>query len=154
MILQANIIGYAGTPATVIGYLDLDEQQLIIQAVSKIRNMRYENKESGESAGFVSNVPTDDFDLFFDERDFAKAFKSYRTFDGAKTLFFEQSTQRATPRIEINAISDNGSSYLISSETTNEQIAVIAMCYFAQQAIESEKVNDMYDELGEFFSVM
>lgn len=154
MILQANIIGYAGTPATVIGYLDLEEQQLIIQAVAKIRHMRYENNETGESAGFISNVPTDDFDLFLDEQDFGKAFKSYRTFEGARALIFEQGTQRATPRVEINAINDNGSSYLISPETTNEQIAVIALCYLAQQAIESEKVNDMYDEFSDFFSVM
>lgn len=148
MILQANIAGYRGTPATVIGYIDFDTQLLYIKGVAKLKNDRFQ-----DDTGFISNVTTDDFDYFFSEDDFGRAFREYRQFDGSNKLYFESDAKRAIPNVEINKIGENGTDYLISPDTTNEHIAVLAICLLARKAIEVNTTNEMYETLDEFFTI-
>lgn len=141
MILQANITGYTGNSATVLGFLDVIERKLYIKGVAKMKNERY------KEAGFISNVPTDDFDYFFSEQVFGEAFIEFRRFNGSNSLIFDGETRRATPNVEINQIKESGTNYLISPDTTNEQVAVIALCFMAKNVLEAEKVNEMYEDI-------
>lgn len=153
MILQANIVGYLGTPATVVGYLDVSEQRLYIKAVGKLRQERFQNPNTKEQAGFISNVPTDDYDYFFSERDFGQAFRYFKEYDGSGHLIFDPTTVRARPVVEMNKITETGTDYAISPDTTNEQVAIIALCFFAKSATQAECASALYDELSAFFTV-
>lgn len=145
MILQANIVGYAGSGATILGYLDVEERKLYIKAVSNLCAKRFINQESLEQAGLISNVPTDDFDYFFSEDDFGQAFRDFKQFDSSLSLIFDGDTKRAIPRIEMNKITDSGTDYAISPDTSNAHIAVIALCFLARNAFDAHTEEQMYE---------
>lgn len=144
MILQANIGGFQGSPASAFGYIDTDSQTLYINTVTKLVSTRFVAND-GEQAGLISNQPTDDYDCFFSEQNFKQAFLDYRYYANSDKLVFESSAKRATPRVEIDQIRESGTTLSISPDTTNEQIAVLALCFFAHQVTEAEHVNNLYD---------
>lgn len=147
MILQANIGGYTGRAATVIGYFDMESQTLLIKAVDGLKASRF------NGAGLITNQPSDDCDYHFSEQDFAQAFRDFRYFQYSDRLIFENAAQRAMPQVEINKITESGSDLAISPSTTNEQMAVLALCFFARVAGDSEKALSMHDELSPYFSI-
>lgn len=145
MLLQANIGGYKGRTATVIGFLDLENHQLQIEISGKMVDKRFKSAD-GEEAGLISNQPLDDMDYQFSEQDFAEAFKAYRLYANSDRLLFSTDTQRAKPMLEVDKITEKGSQFAIYGDITNEQVATLALCLFAKMAEDSQIALAMYDE--------
>lgn len=151
MILQSNIGGYMGRPSTIIGFLDTKTETLLIQACGELKHERYKSPDK-EEAGFVSNQPTDEYDLFFNEDLFKEGFSAFREFTASNGIVFGEKVRQIVPNLEIDKITENGTSFQVSPDTKNENIAVVAMCYFAKQVLKQEVANDMFDMM-EFFSI-
>lgn len=145
MYLQANIGGYTGQIATVIAYLDIKNHELSIDIVGKMNAKRFCD-EAGNEAGLITNQPLDDCDYLFSEQDFAEAFKAYRYYANSGRLLFDERAKRATPPLEVEKITESGSSFIIYGGITNEQLAVIALCLFARQVTDAQIALEQYDD--------
>lgn len=144
MYLQANIGGYTGQIASVIAYLDIEQQELSIDVVGKMNPKRFCDDE-GYEAGLITNQPLDDCDYQFSEQDFNEAFKAYRFYANSGRLIFDEKTKRATPPLEIDKITESGSSFIIYGGITNEQLGVIALCFFAKKVTDAQIALEQYD---------
>lgn len=149
MILQANISGYAGRASTVIAHLDIDSEILTIIQANKMITKRY-TSEDGEESGVVSNNIGENCDFFFNEENFKDAFKTYRTLDSSKKIIFSKKAQNIKPKIEIDKISETGTSFLVSADTTNDHVAVLALSLYARHALDTEIALSLNDDLDLF----
>lgn len=143
MYLQANIGGYSGQVATVIAYLDIENHELSIDVVGKMNPTRFTDEE-GNEAGLITNQPIDDCDYIFSEQDFLEAFKAYRFYANSGRLLFDEKAKRATPPLEVDKITESGSSFTIYGGITNEQLAVIALCLFASKVTDAQIALEQY----------
>lgn len=144
MYLQANIGGYTGQVATVIAYLDIGNSELSIDIVGKMNPSRFCDDE-GNEAGLITNQPLDDCDYIFSEEDFSEAFKAYRYYANSGRLLFDEKAKRATPPLEVDKITESGSSFIVYGGITNEQLAVIALCLFARKVTDAQIALEQYD---------
>ena len=151
MILQANIGGYMGRPSSVIAFLDEDTEILLIKACGPMARKHFKSKD-GEEASLVSNQSTDEFDLFFNEELFKEAFDSFRSFTANGQIIFDEKVRQIVPNLEVDKITEKGTSFQVSPDTKNENIAVIALCYYAKEALKQQVANSMFDEI-EVFSI-
>ncbi|MFT0805046.1 hypothetical protein U0W77_04385 [Avibacterium paragallinarum] len=149
MLLQANIGGFQGRPATVLAVLDENEQRLYIDRAIALREERAKN-ELGEMAGLITNQPQKDFDYSFSEKDFRQAFQDFRFYHNSSRLTFGQLAKQAIPAVEIDKITENGTNFAIYGEITNEQIAVIALCFFAQKTTQMQDSLNAFEHYSDF----
>lgn len=153
MILQANIGGYSGRSASAFADLDLEDHTLYVEVIDKLKTQRYIT-EDGEEAGVISNQIDDDFDYFFSEDDFKEAFQAFRNYEKNGRLVLSNDTKRASPRVEFGKISNTGTEFLIDPDITNEQMAVIALCFFAHKASNAAIAEEMNENVNtQIFSI-
>lgn len=151
MLLQANIGGFKNRPATVLAVLDEKAQRLYIDRAIAMKPER----AKGE-AGLITNQPQDDFDYQFSEKDFRQAFQDFRFYQNSGRLAFGNLAKQAIPAIEIDKITESGTNFAIYGDITNEQFAVIALCFFAKkttQAQEALNAFELYDEFNEWETI-
>lgn len=139
MLVQASINGYSGRPATVVGFLDFNTQLLFIKKSDELKQGRFSN------SGLITNVVMPEYDRWFDEGDFGDAVAAFREFDGSGRLHFDKKAERSRPTIQVEKISENGSTLSISSDITNEQVAVIAICLLAKDLHAYHISNQLQD---------
>lgn len=151
MLLQANIGGFAGRPATVIAVLDENEHLLHIA-----RSITMHAERVKEQAGLITNQPQTDYDYQFSEKDFLQAFLDYRFYQFSGRLSFDNSAQQARPTVEIDNITESGTNFAIYGDITNEQFAVIALCFFAKKTTQAESALnafELYEKFNEWETI-
>lgn len=142
MLLQATIAGYQGRPATVIAALDEQRQKLHIERADKMVQSRFKD----DSTGLITNQPLDDYDYLLSETDFNQAFSAYRFYQYSGRLTYGALAQRAVPPLQIEKFTENGANLMISGDITNEQIAVIALCFFAQKVTQAQDALSAFED--------
>lgn len=151
MLLQANIGGFSGRPTTVIAVLDENEHRLHID-----RAIAMHPNRAKAHAGLITNQPQKDFDYQFTEKDFRQAFLDYRFYQFSGRLSFGNLAQQARPAVEIDKITETGTSFEIYGDITNEQLAVIALCFFAKKTTQAQaalNAFELYDDFNEWETI-
>lgn len=134
-----------------IAVLDENEHRLYIDRAIAMRPER-----AKEEAGLITNQPQEDFDYQFSEKDFRQAFQDFRFYQNSGRLAFGNSAQQARPTVEIDKITESGTNFAIYGEITNEQFAVIALCFFAKKTTQAQSALnafDIYDDFNEWETI-
>lgn len=147
-LIQATFIGYSGEPATVLSVYDAAERL----AVGSIKN--YE-KERRPGCVVITNDTTLERDLFFTEEMLLEAIQAYFTLrngiaaDKGNRLVIGPANNRASPEgaVQPLEVTPAGRKYQVNPDISNAQMALIATCYFAVNAVAIAKTVEDADEI-------
>lgn len=154
--IQATISGYSGKPCSLLSVYYRDSG---ILAIAKIHAY---TEESVKEASIITNVPRIKRDAFFTESDLKTAIQCFKTMsarvlpDGSSGIEMSASVGRANPAhtLESNGIDVSGEKFKIAPDVTNEQIAVLATCFFVDRIETRDNdialingLNEAYDKL-------
>lgn len=152
--LQANIGGFSGRPATVLGALDEKTGILVVAATTDLIPRR-------EGCVVISSDSRADRDSLFRHDDLKDAITAYYYLKGAVAedgrsaqLRFTERAMRAEPAgaIEIDGVDVNGPIYRISPDAGNAQIAALALCRYAKLSGAVTDALSMADDLAALLS--
>jgi len=158
--LQANIGGFGNSAdaVMVLGELLLDSQILLIDAAVKVRPGQVEKRI--QDCAVVSNNPaTEDRDALFAEANLRQAVGDYFDFKARNLLELDGDARQYDPEtgIEMDGIDERGRKYRFNSSITNGQVAVLVLCWFAQEQVRSRQAareaQNYADMQGSMFSV-
>lgn len=141
--LQANIVGFSGANATVIGFLDDVTGYLLIKKGGNLVNKRFD-----ENCALVTNLKNKnaDYDVFFTDKDLSQAIDYYDNLNSQGMIKIDSSLARAIPQIQSDKITERGVSYSIYKDILNEQVGVLAICFLAKKITEQTQALDLFDE--------
>lgn len=151
--LQANISGYLGKAVSLFAILDTDTGVLNIQKKSK----NFQNRN--EDFVLITNIPRVDNDFYVDQTMLLDSIESYYrmkngfSYDNVTPLLnIGNQVGGADPSsgIEINGVNTSGMDYRIAPDIQNIQVAVLAMCLYAERL---NVVNDTLEMFGELNSL-
>jgi hypothetical protein len=145
--IQAEITGYGGPAANLLGALDSESGLLI---VAKELDMG----ERQPDALVASNDPRSERrDRLFTEADLQDAIRLYfrATSTGMIELLANVAKHEVAHRIQKSGINENGTRYELSPEITNGSVAVLALVLLADNAYKAQSATDFSSELAEFF---
>lgn len=158
ILIQAAIVGYAGSPKTLYSVYNPGIGILAISRLGSFNPVRRPH-----TALVTNDAAVDDRDSLFTENDLHDAIDAYfsllhsRTKDGhSSRLTYSQeiSVGSVSPesRIERESIDVNGSKYRIAGDISCAQIACLATCLFAQHSDAVVASEKMFDDLNAFLS--
>lgn len=160
--LQANIGGFgsAGSGAeavTVLGEMLLDSQILLIDAAVRVRAGAAEKRYEG-CAVVTNNASSEDRDALFTEDSLRQAVGDYFDFQARGLLALDGDARQFDPAsgIEQDGIDERGRKYRFNAAITNGQVAVLVLCWFAQEQVRSRKSAESareYQELQSLFNI-
>lgn len=137
-MMQANVLGFGGKPATVLGLYDPDNDTLTIAKAPD-----YKRERVKESLVITNDQAAQVRDALFTADDFQAAINAYIAMrdgygrDGAtKRLILAADVERFNPRaaIDLDGYTETGARYKVNPDTSNGQVAVLAMCWHASKA--------------------
>lgn len=150
--LQATIGGMSATigerPVTLLGELDGPSGVLLIDIERPVDPTQ--RLQRVEDCALVTNDPAAaDFDVLFTDEHIRGAIAAYFNFAGRGLLSLEDALARHNPgsNVEPDGIDEHGRKYRFAQNITNGQIAVIAMCWFAEQVQGFGRQIDALDDL-------
>lgn len=155
MKIQCSIKGFYGAPATIYSMLDATTGILVVQKSAKYRADRFSD------CVLVSNANLDSRDVLFTPDDFRDAIDAFFELYRAGEVKIVDSLAGANPenKIEVDGVRDNGrANYVLASEISCTQIAVLASCWHVKRAGNISAVIDMQDRLldilqGDFITI-
>lgn len=148
--IQANIKGFHGKPNSVFGALDLDTGILVISKISLKPLPRVKD------CLLITNDSKEDHDSVFDEKELNQAINAYYKLKGSvatdgvtSCLAFSDKARGADlgTGIEIDGVGNKGMEYRISQSITNSQVAVLAMCAYADKQRSIGEAVEMVDTI-------
>ncbi len=148
--LQANISGFAGRPATVLGALDEETGILVVAAVTDVMPRR-------DGCVVIDTNPRADRDSLFEYGDLKEAITAYYELKGtvaadgrSACLRFMERAMRADPAggIEMDGVDVTGPIYRISPDAGNAQVGALALCRYAKHYGAVADTLTMADELS------
>lgn len=142
-MIQASFRGYgADKAATVFGLYNNGTGILAISRVTDYRPTRF--KESVIISNFA-----DEREMHYTEELMREAVAAFFDMQGGRLITFADGVMSANPgtKIEPDGVDERGTKYRFAPDISNSQIAVIAMCLYAQRAGTFSKVEKMYDDL-------
>ncbi|MCO7216869.1 hypothetical protein [Halomonas sp. OfavH-34-E] len=148
--LQANISGFAGRPATVLGAFDEATGILVIAAVADVMPRR-------DDCVLVETDPRADRDSLFEYGDLKEAITAYYDLKGSVAddgrsacLRFMEKAMRADPAggIEMDGVDVTGPIYRISPDAGNAQVGALALCRYAKRYGAVADTLSMADDLA------
>lgn len=149
--IQVNIQGFSGSPCSLFGGFDEAKGILAISVISAKLLPRK------DGCILITNDRKSDHDSYFDNSNIQAAINSYYKIKGKLTtdgrgscLVFGQKAMQASPNsvIEQDGIDGNGMRYRIQPNTSNAQIAALAMCKYVDASDVISDVLDMSDEIS------
>ena len=154
--IQATITGYAGKPCSLLSIYYKELGVLVLAKIASFRQERYEN------SSVITNVPRIDRDALFEESDMKAAIVSFKNQkgrvagNGTRGVVFEDGVGRADPesKIESDGIDVSGERFKISSDISNEQIAVLATCLFVDRLEQAQTNIDLIDGVSGVYERM
>ncbi|MGL5451847.1 MAG: hypothetical protein ACRDBT_05480 [Aeromonas sp.] len=151
--IQANINGFAGKPATVLGALD-ERTGILVIAKSIAAIPRYED------CLVISSDARGDRDATFTHAHMHDAITAYFRLRGetasdgkAAKLRFSELAAMADPSsvIENDGVDTSGPRYRIAPDASNAHIAALAICRYA---VQSDSIDDVIGMLGELSALL
>jgi hypothetical protein len=145
--IQAEITGYGGSSANVLGALDMGSGLFIVA-----KELAYGERVEGAIA--VSNDPrSEQRDSLFDEDKLQGAIRLFFRAKATAMIEMLPSVTKFDPshKIEANGLDENGSKYRLSPDVSNGNMAVLALVDAADRAYKAQAATDFSDELAEFF---
>lgn len=149
--IQANIEGFLGKPVSLFGVIDTDTGVLnVVKAAVKRQAKR-------DDCVFISNTLKADCDFAFDETKFKDAIASYFRLKGGMAedemtplLIISGKVGSADPKsaLEMDGVSESGMDYRIAADISNMQMAVLAMCLYAEKSKVTGECLEMFDSLS------
>lgn len=145
--LQAEITGYAGPAVNLLGALDPDSGLLIVA-----KELAFGERLT--DALVSANDPRSERrDRLFTEDDLQAAIRLH--FRAQSTSMVELlptvAKHEVAHRIENSGISERGTSYRLSPDITNGNVAVLALALLADNAYKAQSATDFSNELTELF---
>lgn len=148
VMMRINIAGFQGEPATLFGAYAPDTDMLAIVKIAK-------GYEGGARDGFlkITNQSRDaSYDAVFTEEETRDAIMAYFNLDSLKLLTLKGEATRCNPgnKIERDGMDDTGLKFSFHPEITNQQVAVLAACLFANR---QRAVSQMADFAADFNAI-
>lgn len=149
--IQANINGFTGRPATVLGALDEDTGILVVAAVADRLPRR-------DGCVLIETDNRADRDSLFEHSSLKEAITAYYDLKGSVAedgrsalLRFTDRAMRAEPAsvIEVDGVDIDGPAYRISPLAGNVQIGALALCWYAHKVGAVNDAANMADELSQ-----
>lgn len=130
-LIRVNIAGFYGEPATIFAAYDPGTDVLAIARVGKAY-------EPGPREGFlkITNQSRDQsYDALFGEDDFEEAVRAFWDLESLKLLTLKNDAQRCNPstKLERDGVDDTGMKFRFHPDMTNQQVAVLAACLYANR---------------------
>lgn len=152
--LQANVGGFAGRPATVLGALDEETGILVVAAVTDLRPRQ-------DGCVVIETDARADRDSLFEHADLRDAITAYYDLKGSVAsdgrsacLRFMERAMRADPAggIEMDGVDVTGPVYRISPDAGNAQVGALAMCRYAKRYGAIGDSLSMFDDVNRLLS--
>lgn len=145
VMMRINIAGFQGAPATVFGAYDPGTDVLAIVKVAKY--------EAADRDGFlkITNQMRDEaYDGLFSEQEYRDAVMAFFDLESLKLLSLKGDAQRCNPssRIERNGMDSTGLLLRFHPDITNEQVAVLAACLYANRQRAVAQMADWADDMA------
>jgi len=145
--LQAEVTGYGGPAANLLGALDADSGLLIVA-----KELKFGERLDGTMV--TSNDPRSERrDRLFTEDDLQDAIRLF--FRAQSTAMIELlspvTKHEVAHKIEKNGVDENGTKYRLSPDITNGNVAVLALVAMADRAYKAQSATDFSQELADLF---
>lgn len=131
--IQANVSGYHGKGVTVLSVYAPSS------GVLRIAKIVEKKRDRVPGSVVVSTDPSDDFDTLMKQESFADAIRAYFELErsesgGASRLTYANEATRANPNSSLQVVGyeETGPKTQVSSDITNERVAVLATCLVAK----------------------
>jgi len=154
--IQANMKGYMGKPATVLGAMDEETGILVIvKSVAAIPRF--------EDSFLIAADQHGDRDSLFSDGDLASAIGGYFKLKGSVAedgvtacLRFRELAATADPAavIEHDGVDVGGPKYRIAPDASNAHIATLAICAYAARQCAIGDTLDMADSITDLMAMM
>lgn len=130
-LIRVNIAGFRGEPATLFGAYDPRTDILAVLKVAK-------EYEPGPRDGFlkITNQSRDTSqDALYGEQDLRESVLAFFDMDSLKLVSLQGDAQRCNPAnmIEREGMDANGLKFRFHPDITNQQVAVLAACLYANR---------------------
>jgi hypothetical protein len=144
ILIRSSMAGYGGSPVSVFCAYDPSTD---ILAVS-----RKGDYEGSERDGFlkITNQDRDAaFDALFTEDKIREAITAFFELDALKLVSISSRASACHPsnKIERDGMDERGMNYRISPDIKNEQVAVLAACWYANVQRNVSAVRDFAEEM-------
>lgn len=145
ILIRASVAGYGGSPVSV--YCAYDPQTDIL-AIS-----RKGDYDGGDREGFlkITNQERDKaYDALFTEDKTREAITAFFELDALKLIAIGSRASACHPsnKIERDGMDESGMKYRISPDIKNEQVAVLAACWYANVQRNVSAVRDFAEEMS------
>lgn len=124
--IQACCAGYQGNSATVYGALDSVTDILVVAKIStQFQPERFQDSR------LIANCKVPSWDSMFSDENLDEAIDEYVIRTGDNRIMFKPEAQRAKPQsgLQLLKVTEAGRRYEISPSITNEQMAVLMLCW-------------------------
>jgi hypothetical protein len=143
--IQAEIAGYFGPAVNLLGIVDVATGFMIVSKELTVG-------ERVEDALVITNNTRSERDRLFVEADLQDAIRLFYSARTMSLLELLPTVQKHDPSSRINTgMNDRGTRYELSPETTNGNVAVLAMVLATNASTTAESVNEMASEMAEMF---
>ncbi len=145
--IQAEITGYGGRVANVLGALDMESGLFIVAK-------ELAAAERVEDAIVVSNDPrAERRDSLFDEDKLQNAIRLFFRAQATSMIELLPNVTKFDPshKIEANGLDEKGSKYRLSPDVSNGNVAVLALMDAADRAYGAQAATEFSDELAGLF---
>lgn len=144
--IQAEISGYFGPPINLRALLDPASGYMIVS----------KELPPGERIGgalVVTNNSRGERDRLFTEDDLSDAIRQLYRAQAGKLLELLPAVTKHDPthRLQVATMTENGTRYELSSETTNGNVAVLALVNAANLTLNASDATDMAAEMRDMF---
>lgn len=147
VLLQAEISGYQGRVANLLGALDTDSGMLIVA-----KELPLGERHAG--ATMISNDPrAERRDALFSEDRLQDAIRLYFRATATEMVQLHAGATKHDPRhkIQTDGVGEHGTKYLLSPDVGNGHIAVLALIDAANNTYNAQAASDFSAELANLF---
>ncbi len=147
VLIQAEVSGYQGKSANLLGALDTDSGLLVVAK-------ELFTGERKDGAVVVSNDPrAERRDSLFTEDKLQDAIRMYFRTTSNELVDLHATVSKHDPRhkIQMDGVGENGTKYVLSPDVTNGAVAVLAMVEAACKTYTVQAASDFSDELASLF---
>lgn len=147
VLIQAEISGYQGRAANLLGALDTDSGMLVIARELALG-------EHKDGAIIISNDPrAERRDGLFSEDKLQDAIRLYFRLSATEMVELHDSMSKHNPahKIQNDGVGEKGTKYLLSPEVTNGNVAVLALIEAADKTHKAQAASDFSGELASLF---
>jgi hypothetical protein len=144
--MQAEIVGYFGHPVNLLAMLDPTSGYLIISD-------ELTPGERLDGALVVTNDARSNRDRLFTEDDFQDAIRQFFSAKHTGVLEIMSAVSKHDPqaRIQTAGFNESGTRYELSTDTTNGNVAILALVNAANITLKANDAMDMGSEMASMF---